>query len=510
MTIAELLAKLRIAPDKRSFDSADRMISMLKTALLGLVAVQTGRFFAGMVTDTIELGGKIDDLAQSTGQTREGLQELAFMGEQAGMTMDDTSGIVTKLSKNLYEAANGNKEMAKAFARAGIAVRGADGELRPAGDVLQDIGDLVSSMPDGTKKTALAMELLGKSGAKAIPLLNAGGEGMRKMAADAHELGAVMSEETIKSLDELGDEQAKVKAALVGLRNEAVAELLPVLKEMTAGLLEWVKANRKIIAQKLATVIRVIAGALKFLGKIVGYALDALDWMGKNIKFIELVVLSLAAALAILKVSSITAAIASGAAWALANLPLVLLAVLIGGVILLVEDIITAFQGGRSVIAEFFNKKFGGDFVDTMSRVAGGVKAAFTAVFDFLTEKVNWLIEKGEWLGQKLHDLVHGSDEFNSQFQKDYLKRMGLENVPGAAEGVFGDKDLSAIDGFTTAGAVPNVPKGGAGGGNNTFKAEFKIDGSKSPEETAKAVNTVLEQWWGVQMNKAAVGAGTR
>jgi hypothetical protein len=433
------------------------------------------------------------------------LQELGYAASQNGSSLEDVGATVTKLSKNIYEAANGNKEMAKSFTKAGIAIRNADGSLRPAADVLSDISDHIAAMPDGTKKTATAIELLGKSGASLIPALNGGSEGLAKYAEEAHSLGGIISNDTVAALDDFGDQQDKVKLALTGLRNDAVVALLPTLKEMVSGLLEWVKANKEIIKAKIEKVIKFIAAGFKLVVKGIGIVIDILGWMNDHLDLVEAAAIAVGAAMLIFKIASTAAAIASGIAWALANLPFILMGVILLGLILIIEDIVTAFQGGRSVIAEFFNKKFGGDFVDTMSRVAGGVQAAFTAVFDFLTAKVNWLIEKGEWLGATLHDLVHGSDQFQSDFQKNTLKQFGLDKVPGGAD-VFAN-DLSAIDSFTQAPALPANTANNNGG--NSFQAKIEINGANgTPAENATAVTTALEAFWGSQMKKAAAQTG--
>ena len=58
------------------------------------------------------------------------------------------------------------------------------------------MADKFKAMPDGTKKTALAMDILGKSGKDLIPLLNSGSEGLGEMLAEADSLGITLSTET--------------------------------------------------------------------------------------------------------------------------------------------------------------------------------------------------------------------------------------------------------------------------------------------------------------------------
>lgn len=501
MTIAELFAKLTIKPDKRSFDAADKAIGFLKSALLGLVAVQTGRFFAGMVNETVEMGGKIDDLAQSTGQTREALQELAFAGDQSGMSFDDTAGLIVKLSKNLYEAAHGNKEMAKSFGRAGIAVRDAQGNLRPAADVLEDIADHVSSMPDGTKKTAVAMELLGKSGAHAIPLLNAGGDGIRAMRDEAHELGAVMSEDTVKSLDEFGDESAKVKTALTGLKNDAVTALLPTLKEMVAGLMEWIKANREVLKQKLQSVFRLLAVGIKVFAKAIGVVITVLDFMGRHLDVVAVAVLALVTAIGLFKMASIAAAIQSGIAWALSVLPILLLAAAIAAVILIVEDLYQWFTGGDSVLKDLWEsaKKY-----LTWDNIAEKIKEVFKSALEGIKDlaKSAWDAITGDGGG-----VLSDQDGIARLME---AKRLGLEGEDMerfiSDDNHFGAQELNdRVNGIPTI-KIPSTEDIGI-----AASLTVNIDGARgTPEENAKAMTDALDTYWGGQMKKAAAQGGVR
>ena len=60
-------------------------------------------------------------------------------------------------------------------------------------EVSRPIGELAKSMddtlPDGAEKTALAIELFGKSGADLIPFLNQGREGVGALTAELQDLG---------------------------------------------------------------------------------------------------------------------------------------------------------------------------------------------------------------------------------------------------------------------------------------------------------------------------------
>ena len=72
-----------------------------------------------------------------------------------------------------------------AFKALGIDVRDASGNIRDTNAVFLDIADRFGRMQDGATKSALAMQVFGKSGAELIPLLNSGRDGLKGMAAYA-------------------------------------------------------------------------------------------------------------------------------------------------------------------------------------------------------------------------------------------------------------------------------------------------------------------------------------
>lgn len=501
MTIAELFAKLTIKPDKRSFDAADKLLSGIKTALLAIVAVKTGQFFAGMVEDTTELGGKLNDMAIASGTDVESLQELAYAAAQSGGSLEGVNTTLIKLSKNIFEATHGNKEMAKSFARAGIAVRNADGSLRPAEDVLADIGDHLSSMPEGTEKTATAIELLGKAGADQLPWLN---ENLGKLRQEAHDLGGVIDADAITALDEFGDTQGRVKTALTGLRNEAVIALLPALQEMATGLLEWVKANRELIKQKLQSVIKFIAGALKMLAKVVGFVIDVIGFLGDHLDLVVVGVLSLVTAIGIFKAASIAAAIASGVAWAIAHLPILLLIAAIAAVILIVEDLYQWFTGGESVLKDLYNSAL--QYLN-WDVIAEKIKNAFSAALDWVKQKAQeaWAAITGsvnfDDMSRRFAERLHNEGKISDE-EYEHAQRFGLGG------GTIGEEVDYAQGRFQTPRI--DIPATEQVSNGPTFSAQFQIDGSKSPEATAQAVNTALETFWSAQMRKAAAQSGSK
>ena len=123
----------------------------------------------------------------------------------------------------------------------GIATRRQDGTLRSASEILRDVADRFARMPDGVAKTALAIDLFGRSGKELIPLLNAGSRGLDEMTAEARDLGRVISEETAKRAEHLRDNMTRLKGALEGLAFEIAPRAVPAAIRITDAMIRWVR-----------------------------------------------------------------------------------------------------------------------------------------------------------------------------------------------------------------------------------------------------------------------------
>src|SRR5207247_2005355 len=98
-------------------------------------------------------------------------------------------------------------------------------------------------------RTALAMELLGKSGANLLPLASQFGD-LRK---EAEALGIVMSDEVLGAAADLDDQTDRLSAVFGGLKNNLVSVIVqsePVqafmsgLVKLFGDLSKWVQKNQ--------------------------------------------------------------------------------------------------------------------------------------------------------------------------------------------------------------------------------------------------------------------------
>ncbi|GIU74774.1 MAG: hypothetical protein KatS3mg004_1861 [Bryobacteraceae bacterium] len=237
-----------------------------------------------MTVGAIETQDQIGKTAQRIGMSTEAFSALRHAAELSDVTMDQLTGSLARFARNIATGST-------ALDALGVAVRRSDGATRDMDQILSDVAERFSSMPDGVQKTALAVELFGRGGAALIPLLNQGAGGLAAMAREARELGRVIDTETATQAEELNDNITRLKGAAEGLAFELARQLVPRAIDVTQALLRWVRDGG--------------------LDRIAGYLRDAAEWarnIGAWIIQYAVVrnVLELAAALR-------TAAVAAGA-----------------------------------------------------------------------------------------------------------------------------------------------------------------------------------------------------
>jgi hypothetical protein len=247
-------AQTQVAGSMKSIEGG---VGKLQDAFKGLAALAGVASFGLWIKSAIDAGDEAFNLSQKLGVSVKELGGLQLAFKLAGVEGDAMEKGLVKLSVQI--SSNG-----KALQSLGVDARGANGTLRSTTDVLKDVADRFAGMDDGARKTAIAVQLFGKSGAAMIPLLNEGSAGLREMDEMARKLGLTMSDETARSSDQLNDTLDLLKMAVQGVARQAVAEVLPSLTNMAAGLLKASTEGDtlKTAAQLLATVLKTLFTAV--------------------------------------------------------------------------------------------------------------------------------------------------------------------------------------------------------------------------------------------------------
>jgi len=236
-----------------------------------------------------------DELSKASariGMPVEALSQLQHAAELSGVSMSTLETGLTRLARNMVDDAGRFEEL-------GISVRDATGAMRPTADVLQDVADRIAAMPEGAERTALAIDLLGRSGADLIPMLMGGSEAIRAMMEEADALGLTISGETAAAAAQFNDNITRLQRTLTGIWRQISAQLAPVLAEMSDYLVSLAA-----VFQNLSPQTQRFLSVLTGLSVVVGPLMIAVGALVTVLAGISAPVL-----LAVAAVTAITAAV---------------------------------------------------------------------------------------------------------------------------------------------------------------------------------------------------------
>lgn len=330
VVLRELALKLGLDVDAQSFAKGELAAKTVEKGLEKLVdwVKESAEAFVELVKSTAEYANETGDMAQATGLSARALQELRVAAVKGSAEVEDLNVGLFHLSRSMAGAKKGSEENTAAFHRLGVKVTDSKGKLRATDDVIMDVAESISKMPDGAEKTALAMDIFGRSGAKLIPMLNEGREHLDEFRKSA----AVMTDEQL----EAGDKLSKSIKALANFTKifwrQAIAPLLPAINDLVQKYLTWRKANAAILQQNIRKYLGIIIQGIKLTG-------EALDLIIKNFDMIKIAVLSTVVVWGLLNAAAVSAAISTAAAWALAAAPFVAIGAALATLLLVFDDL---------------------------------------------------------------------------------------------------------------------------------------------------------------------------
>ena len=228
---------------------ANTALGNLKTQLTSLDAAAAKAFsfsgsataaaaaLVGAVKSAADYGDQLDNMSQRTGVAVEELAKLQYAAKLSDTSSEALGKGIGNLSKLMVAAAAGGAESGALFERFGISLRNTDGTMRSTTEVLYDLSDVFTAMPDGPEKTAMAMDFFGKKlGQELIPLLNQGGAGLRAMGDEAERLGLVLNSAQAKAAADFNDNLDRLgqlsKSVAVSIGNALIPALNNMMVEM--------------------------------------------------------------------------------------------------------------------------------------------------------------------------------------------------------------------------------------------------------------------------------------
>lgn len=225
-------------------------------AKVGAAVVTVGAAAAAglskMATSTAEAGDRVDKLSQKIGLSRTGFQEWDYIMSQNGMEIEKLQNGMKTLVNSFDDAKKGTASYVEAFDRIGLSIDDLKGKSQE--ELFEATLAGLQGVTDQTERAALANELLGRSGSEMAPLIAQSAESIEALRQNAHDLGKVLSDETVDGAVLLGDTIDDLKIAGAGLMNQLGSALIPILQEVVEVILDNLPMIQSMFA-KLAPIL---------------------------------------------------------------------------------------------------------------------------------------------------------------------------------------------------------------------------------------------------------------
>lgn len=203
-----------------------------------------------LISMTKEAASNADDLltlASVTGTTTDSVQELNYMADLTDVSLDRIKDSLKETTNKMQEAASGTGDAYDAYQRLGVEITNADGSLRSAQDVFYDTIDALGDMKNQAERDALAMDLMSESAQELNPIIELGGDKLREYAQEAHDMGYVLDNDALKSLQAVDDAYSRLQNTQEGVKNQLAVEFAPYLEEFYGDVTTMVKDGGKAI-----------------------------------------------------------------------------------------------------------------------------------------------------------------------------------------------------------------------------------------------------------------------
>lgn len=265
--------------DKGVAQAESRLTKFSSLAKTGMVALGAAGATAatGLALATqaaINHADEIGKMAQKVGMTTEALSRLEYAARLSDVSLGELQVGLGQLSKNMEAGTAGLDAL-------GISVMTADGRLRSTNEVFLEVAERFSTIEDGAGKTAIAMDIFGRSGANLIPLLNSGRDGLAEMAAEADRLGLTISGNASQAAERFNDNVTRIQAALGGLTNQIAQGVAPRMADLTERMIDFYKETNAV-----ETVVQAVNFVMTELAKFAIMASQALTEVVEVITFL--------------------------------------------------------------------------------------------------------------------------------------------------------------------------------------------------------------------------------
>ncbi len=242
--VKELIA--RFSSDTKELESgsakAEQVIGTFAKGAAAAVGVAAAAFGV-LAVKQAKVGDELGKISQKYGMAVDALSGLDHAAGLAGISTVELANSFKFLNNSLVDASSGSETAAKAYEILGLKASELI-SLKPEESFLR-IGEALSKIENPALRSALAIDIFGRSGADILPLFKSGAEGIKAALSEAERFGLVINQVDSTALENANDAVAKIGSAANGAARQFAAGLAPAITATTENLLRGVDVADK-------------------------------------------------------------------------------------------------------------------------------------------------------------------------------------------------------------------------------------------------------------------------
>ncbi len=226
-TTVEILGKDKT---KKAFSSVSKSMDRLKTSIGGMKGAVAGLIgtagIGALTNDLLDTADALGKTSARLGVTTGDLQSLRFAAEQSGLKVETFDMALQRFTRRTAEAAAGTGVAKDALEDMGIELTTQDGKLKSSSNLLREVAEQFSKIPDQSEKVRVAFQLFDSEGVKMVNLLQEGKENLEALEEQFNSSGASIDSNFIKNAEKVNDSLNLMSKVLTGNLSIALAGVI--------------------------------------------------------------------------------------------------------------------------------------------------------------------------------------------------------------------------------------------------------------------------------------------
>ncbi|RKZ95962.1 MAG: hypothetical protein DRQ46_07755 [Gammaproteobacteria bacterium] len=340
--IDSLVAELGFDFDDKALAKFNKGFEQAGKILVGIVGAATAAS-AAIGVFTKEIAASNDEtgkFAQRTGVALETLQELGFVAELNGGSIDSMNNSLANLSRTAAESAKGMGSNVETFGMLGVSVTDAQGQVKDAATLFGDVSDAIASLGTQAERLEFAQKL--GLGEDLLLAIQQGSAAIAEQRKEARELGFVIDQDAATAAADFNDNLLRMTSIIKGVSSAIGTRLMKQAKPMYDLFIKWFKANKEIIQQNIGYFLDKVAKASSAVFNVLFRVYKVVDNLIQGFGGWKNAIMIVVGAMAILNASTLlipALILAAGAA-----------------ILLLIEDVQKFAEGGDSALGSLIEK----------------------------------------------------------------------------------------------------------------------------------------------------------